>query len=132
MCLSRTAHALLACAVPIAVILVLFCGCQKTARDLPLDKDVARQSLTAFLESWSQGQPPESLQARVPAIVGVDPDWRSGRRLVQFETESEMDDGTNMHITTKLVFGSERGQDPAATVTYIVGTSPVITIFRNE
>lgn len=121
-----------ACALPIMMCLFASAGCQRTARDLALDQAVARNSLTAFLDCWQRGEPTTALQSSTPAIIGRDPAWDAGRRLIRYTIGSETDDGTNLHVTTQLVFGSQRGEDPAEPVTYIVGTSPVITIFRNE
>jgi hypothetical protein len=111
--------------------LVIAAGCGHNARSLNLDKDVARQSLSKFLDCWKAGGEPNALQSDSPAIVGHDTDWDSGKKLVSFKLSAETDDGTNMHITTELVLSDGRGQ-AAKAVDYIVGTSPVITIFRDE
>jgi len=126
----RTAHALIACA-SIAWCLAITAGCGHNARSLNLDKETARQSLSKFLDCWKAGGEPNALQADSPAIVGHDTDWDSGKKLVSFTLGAETDDGTNMHITTELVLSDGRGQATKA-VDYIVGTSPVITIFRDE
>ena len=130
--LSQTVFPRLLCVVPALLCVLVTSGCQRTARDLPLDKAAARQSLTAFLDCWVEGKPVETLQSRTPAITGRDSDWDNGRKLVSYTIGAETDDGTNMHITAKLVLGSEGGEEPPLDVTYIVGTSPVITIFRDE
>lgn len=126
----RSARALIACA-PIVWCLVATAGCGHNARNLKLDKDVARESLSAFLDCWRAGGEPDSLKSRSPAIIGRDSDWDSGKKLVSFTLGAETDDGTNLHVTTELVLtdGSRQG---AKAVDYIVGTSPSITIFRDE
>jgi hypothetical protein len=111
--------------------LAITAGCGHNARNLKLDKDVGRQSLSAFLDCWKAGGDPDSLKSASPAIVGRDSDWDAGKKLVRFTLGAETDDGTNMHITTELVLSDGRGQ-VTRPVDYIVGTSPVITIFRDE
>jgi hypothetical protein len=126
----RTSHSLIACAL-IAWCLAITAGCGHNARNLNLDKDVARQSLSAFLDCWKAGGDPDSLKSASPAIIGRDSDWEGGKKLVSFTLGADTDDGTNMHITTELVLSDGRGQ-VTRPVDYIVGTSPVITIFRDE
>lgn len=126
----RTAHAVLACA-PIVWLLVTTAGCGHNARNLKLDKDVARESLAAFLDCWKAGGEPDSLKSRSPAIIGRDSDWDSGRKLVSFTLGPEIDDGTNLHVTTELIV-TDGSRQVARSVDYIVGTSPVITVFRDE
>lgn len=128
----KTAHAPLACAFLMLLCLSASSGCGHNARDLKLDKEAARQSLTAFLDCWKEGQSPETLQSRQPAITGRDFDWEAGRKLVRYALGEEANDGTNLRITAELVLATARGEAPKKTVDYIVGTSPVITVFRGD
>jgi hypothetical protein len=106
-------------------------GCARTAANLPLDKELARESFRVFLESWQHGDKPESLKERSPSIVSGDPDWESGKRLLGFRiVDDQHDDGTNSHITVELQLEGRRGSPTTSQLTYVVGTSPVITIFR--
>ena len=59
-------------------------------------------------------------------IVVGDPAWEQGEKLVAFEivTNEETSDGSNLHIRVARQFESSE-----STVTYIVGTTPVVTIF---
>jgi hypothetical protein len=126
----KTSHALIACA-SIVWCLAITPGCGVNARNLKLDKDAARQSLSAFLDCWKSGGEPGALQARDPPIIGHDTDWDAGQKLVRYTIGAETDDGTNMHITTELVLSGGRGETTKS-VDYVVGTSPAITIFRDE
>ena len=119
---------------PIRIAAMLLCllalaGCGRTARDLALDKEAARQSLTAFLDCWKEGKTVDTLQAREPPITGRDTDWDNGLKLTDYKIVSELEDGTNAMIATELTL---TGQSAPRKVTYVVGTSPVITIFRDE
>jgi hypothetical protein len=102
-------------------------GCtQSKGRNLPLDKTVARDSLKKFLETWKSGGKPSDLKNASPSIIVSDDDWNAGKKLASYTISSEeKDDGTNAHLTAELTIdGRKRNQK------YIVGTSPVITIFR--
>jgi hypothetical protein len=114
------------------LFVVALAGCgAPSAQDLALDKDTARNSLMAFLDCWKAGGEPDALKALSPAIIGRDTDWDAGNKLVRYTLGAVTDDGTNLHVTTELMVASRSGQ-AAKTVNYIVGTSPVITVFRNE
>lgn len=114
------------------IFIVAIAGCgAPSAQDLALDKDVARNSLAAFLDCWKNGGEPDSLKSLSPAIVGRDTDWDNGKKLVKYTLGAETDDGTNAHITAELVVAKGNNQSTSS-VEYIVGTSPVITVFRNE
>ena len=89
----------------------------------PLDKELARSSVQKAMLAWVDGKTPKDLE---PEIVVGDPSWQQGEKLVSFEivTDEETSDGSNLHIVVKRKFDSSDSD-----VTYIVGTSPVITIF---
>jgi hypothetical protein len=105
-------------------------GCQQTSRDLPLDQDVARSACERALMAWQEGKAPADLK---PEIVVGDHDWKSGRKLVAFEMlpEDEFNDGTNLHIPVRLTLQDDTGKESSADALYVVGTSPVITVFRD-
>ena len=103
-------------------------GCQRTARDLPLDRGQARQACETFLEAWRDGKQPADLR---PDITGSDHQWVSGRKLVAYELlPEEFNDGTNLHISARLTLQDEKGNEATSNALYIVGTSPVVTVFR--
>jgi len=89
----------------------------------PLNEDLARESLQKAMQSWVDGKAPKDLR---PDIVVGDPAWEQGRKLVSFEilAGEETTDGSNLHIPVKRKLDASE-----STVTYIVGTSPVVTIF---
>ncbi len=112
------------------------CG-PRGATALSLDKALARASLTRFLDAWRDGQKSDQLASAQPPVIGRDPAWSDGQDLLAYELLGETDDGANLHARVKLKLGrknSDVGPANLATqeVTYLVGTSPVITIFRDE
>jgi hypothetical protein len=115
-------------AAAVACLLVVGCGRSNAPTDVPS----AKAALTAALESWKAGQSPDALRQRTPSIVMVDDAWKKGEKLESFENVvPEVDDGVNLHCTVKLAINDERGGRRSEQVTYIVGTSPTITIFRD-
>lgn len=106
-------------------------GCGR--RNAPSDAPLARQSLTAALERWKAGDPPSKLREISPPITMVDPSWEAGRKLESFEVVGpEVDDGVNVTCPVKLVCKDEQGKTLTAQIKYVVGTKPVVTIFRHR
>jgi hypothetical protein len=84
------------------------------------------------LESWKNGQSPESLQKASPPIIVQDLDWTSGAKLMEFEIlEGGEPVDANLYAQVKLKLRDSAGSDTNRTVTYVVGTSPKLTVFRD-
>jgi len=120
--------AMLSCQLPFhtllfCVLLSGFSGCASETPAHPLDEDLARTSVQKAMDAWVRGAAPKDLE---PEIIVGDPAWKQNKKLVSFEilTNEETSDGSNLHIRVNRKF--DTGD---AKVTYIVGTSPVITIF---
>ena len=112
-----------------ALLGVLAAGCEQTARDLSLDQEQARTACATVLEAWKAGKPPETL---TPGITASDYAWTSGKQLLDFEfLPGEANDGTNLHIPVKLTLAGPSGKESTSNATYVVGTSPVITVIRD-
>ena len=108
--------------------LVWLAGCMQDARSLSLDEGLARASLAEFLETWKSGGKAEDLK---PRITGFDLAWNSGRELVSYEILPEAkNDGANLHVKVAAVLKDAQGKEKPTEIPYIVGTQPVITIFR--
>ncbi len=116
----------------IVLLPVLLAGCDSKGRNLPLDKTMARDSLVVFLDTWIGNRPVKGLQDRTPPIVGLDDDWDAGKKLESYEIINlDKDDGSNVYAVVKLKFASAGGESKSRQVTYIIGTSPVVSIFRD-
>ena len=106
------------------VLAMMFVGCSSgDAPSYALDKELARSSVEKAMQAWVDGKTPKELQ---PDIVVGDPAWEQGRKLVSFEilADEETTDGSNLHIRVKRKLDASESK-----VTYIVGTTPVVTIF---
>ena len=115
--------------LPVAALLPS-CGGQTTAA--PVDPGRAREALHTVLECWQKGDPIDALKSASPAIVAQDFDWMSGLRLLAFEiTGDGQDDNANLRIPVQLTLRSPKGKELTKRVTYVVGTSPALTVFRD-
>ena len=117
--------------LPVAIALTLIgaAGCQQRGgRYLSLDQTLAESSLKTFLDTWKSGQTLQALDQLEPKIVGVDDTWKAGGRLTDYRVVQSRSDGANLHVTVELNVVRGKGPQQMHTV-YIVGTSPLITIF---
>ena len=106
------------------------CGGNPSAKDLPLDKALAKQSLTTTLDAWKAGEKPAALKDRQPSIIASDSTWEAGAKLTDYQLKGERDLGANLSIDVVLTTEKD-GRTSKQEVTYIVGTSPVITVSLN-
>ena len=109
------------------LLLLNLIGCHRGTGSFALDSDVAHVALEKALQAWVDGKTPTDLQ---PEIIIGDVDWNNGRKLVSYEilTREVTTDGSNLHIPVKRRFKT-KGKSTESKVAYIVGTSPVVTIF---
>ncbi len=112
--------------------LVSLAGCSgEGQRAAPVDPGRAREVLRTALESWRRGDPPQALKSASPAIVVQDFDWSAGRKLVGFEVIGDgRDDDANLRIPVRLTMADLAGREVRKDVSYVVGTSPALTVFR--
>lgn len=117
-------------AILAAGFLVLGCS-GEGRRAAPVDPPRAREALRTVLESWKKGATPDTLKAGTPPIVVQDFDWMAGRRLLAFEVQGDgRDDDANLRIPVNLTLQGPDGRELQKAVSYVVGTSPSITVFR--
>ncbi|MHB0954850.1 MAG: hypothetical protein ACYC0X_00580 [Pirellulaceae bacterium] len=114
------------------LIVLIPAGCgnwQRSAK--PVDPDEARQTLGAVLADWAQGGTPEAWLEQSPQVVIQDLDWSGGAKLKAFEVlgTGEPRDA-NLFCQVKLVLEDASRQQVERTVTYCIGTDPVLTVFR--
>jgi hypothetical protein len=112
--------------------LPLLAGCGSNKMEAhPVDPGLARSTLDAVLKSWQEGATPESWQQKSPAVVVQDMDWKTGRKLKSFEViEPTESVDANLHCQVKLTLEDAEKGEVEQTVKYVVGTSPVLTVFR--
>jgi hypothetical protein len=120
------------CAV-LATTAFLLAGCTSDAGRAPrVNAPRAREALVTVLDGWKNGATIASLQEASPKIVVQDFDWMSGHRLLEYEVGGDgKDDDANLRIPVKLTLKSPAGKEIKKKVSYVVGTSPTVTVFRD-
>lgn len=114
----------------LAMLGVVLAGCSRSARSLSLSQPKAREACIAFLTAWKEGKKVGDLS---PNIVGRDSDWEAGKKLEAFDLSPEdHSDGTNLHLKVRQILKDEKGRAINQEVAYVVGTSPVVTVFRSD
>ena len=100
-------------------------------RAAPVDPGRAREALKTALDGWKKGETPAALNQYTPPITAQDLDWLAGAKLLDYGV---IDDGksieANLYIPVALNLKMANGKEAKKKVTYVVGTSPYLTVFR--
>ncbi len=117
--------------VLIASIALVGCG-SGGYRTPPLDAALARDTLETVLENWKNGEKSDSLQESSPPIIAQDIDWFNGVQLLDYQVldEGHEIDG-NLVEKVILTLPDSRGGKTQKKVTYLVTTSPSLTVLRD-
>jgi hypothetical protein len=109
------------------------CGGKNYTPPPAADAATARSALEKALDCWRLRITPEELQAAEPAITVADQDWREGRRLIEFQLlPGEQPLGTSIYWPVRLKLVRADGREQLLEVIYIVSTSPIIHISRQD
>ncbi len=116
-----------------ALAAVVAAGCSRGTLPPAADPDAARQGLKTALDAWQAGEPVEAVAKRSPPIHVADDAWQGGARLLKYEImgDGEML-GLNLCFPVSLSLQGGDGKTVQRKVRYTVGTSPVLTIFRED
>lgn len=113
--------------------LLAACGCSRSyaPEEHRVEPVLARDTLKSVLTSWQKGETAESWRQHDPEVVIQDMDWTAGKDLRGFQL---LDAGeavdANLHCQVKLTLVDPQQGPVEETVTYLVTTSPKLTIFR--
>ena len=120
-------------AVAVALLAALaIAGCSGGERAPAVNPSLAREALHTALDGWKDGKTPDALKAASPSIVVQDFDWMAGFRLVGYEVTGDgKDDDANLRIPVTLTMRSPQGKEVRKNVSYVVGTAPTLTVFRD-
>ena len=119
-------------ALAICVAVVLFAGCSGSQQAAPVDSGRARDALKLALDGWKKGDLPSALKDGSPSITVQDMDWLAGATLVDYEVAGEGKAvEANLYVPVKLTLRPKKGKDIRKRVSYVVGTSPILTVFRD-
>jgi hypothetical protein len=98
----------------------------------PVNAKLARETLDQVLTNWKKGESLDTLQNASPKIVVQDLDWSSGAKLIEYEIVGDGKEvDANLIAEVKLKLRDPRGKEFERNVKYVVGTSPVLTVFRD-
>lgn len=105
-------------------------GCGGPSKPAPVAMDRAQAALKTALESWKKGDSSTALQSQSPPIFVIDPDWEDGVELQEYQLldEGEAKDA-HMFCRVRLVVRTKSGTQQRD-VTYVVSTSPNVTVSR--
>ena len=115
-----------------ATAMPLLAGCSGGGgRSASVNPFRARKTLATALESWKKGEAIDALKSGSPPIVAQDFDWMAGSQLVSYEVTGDgKNDDANLRIPVKLTLLTAQGKEVEKAVSYVVSTSPSLTVFR--
>jgi hypothetical protein len=111
---------------------VLMSGCSDRQHTAPeVNPELARTSLRTVLDLWKKGDKQESAKDGSPSIVVQDLDWAAGLALTNYEIQGDGKfDDANLRVPVMLTLKQPNGKSLTRKASYVVGTSPAITVFR--
>ena len=120
----------ISCVISIA----LLCALQGCGGPLvkAVDSEVARRTLKEVLETWKQGGSIAELKSKSPSIVVQEVDWSRGMHLQEFTLlDQGREEDANLFCEAELTLVPPGGGKPVRkTVIYVIGTDPILTVFR--
>lgn len=102
-------------------------------RARPVDVELARTALITVLEQWRNGGTIDELQQQKPAIIAQEPLWTNGKKkLVEYRlVDNGRAEDANWFCEVELSLSTDDNDEVTKkTVTYVVGTDPVLTVFH--
>ena len=116
---------------PLLLAALLLCPAGCGGGGVPATEAAARGALTTALDAWKAGRKAEDMRQESPEVVVGDADWKLGRRLVGYQIGTGLFDGKNLRVPVTLTLAQPPRGNRQLVVNYIVGTQPVVTIFRD-
>jgi hypothetical protein len=114
------------------LVLLLAAGCGPRPHPLA-DPGQAREALRTALDTWQRGSPPDALAAVAPPVHVRDRDWSAGCRLTGYQLAGDGDRaGIELCYRVTLTLRDPTGKVVRKDTTYLVGTSPVVTVVRHD
>jgi hypothetical protein len=116
-----------------AMLIVTLSGCSSSNAHA-VNAPRAREALKTALDHWKQGENPRSLSVTATPMTVQDLEWEGGAKLIDYQI---VDDGqpadANLRVKVRLTTsGTKAGsKNTEKTVSYLVTTSPSVTVFRD-
>jgi hypothetical protein len=119
--------------LPWAPLVFAAAGCGGQAGPpAPVDPAAARSALRTALDAWRKGETADSLKERLPPIYMIDYEWRSGRRLLNYEVHDDDPFGGALRCRVTLSLAEEHGRSSSKSVVYAVGGDQALAVTREE
>jgi hypothetical protein len=112
---------------------LMLSGCSGSSPAAAVDAPLARESLKVALDHWKKGEDPKSLLSSATPMTAQDYEWASGAKLLDYEIlDNGREEAANLRVQVKITL-TEQGKTKsvAKTASYVVGTSPSVTVFRD-
>ncbi len=115
-----------------ALALIALVGCGGSDVPVATTEDKARETLDLALTSWQKGMTVDQMKAATPSIAIRDPKWSRGDTLKKYEvTGPGKPSASERQFTVILWLADADGKETREQVTFLVGTDPVLTVFRS-
>jgi hypothetical protein len=125
-----------ACLVVLSALLLP--GCSGSGGAYPVNEPQARDALKLALDAWKKGETSRSLASSSSPMVVQDFEWDSGAKLIDYELLGDGKiEGSNLRVQVKLATlgepakGKKETKPAVKKASYVVGTSPSLTVFRD-
>jgi hypothetical protein len=97
------------------------------------DPNLARQSLQVALDTWKSGESAQVLANQSPRLYVGDEDWRQGLALKEYKLLGDGEPfGNNVRFEVGLELAGKSGTESQKSVRYVVATSPVCSVMRDD
>jgi hypothetical protein len=117
-------------ALMLATLCGFIAGCSGDSRPAPVNSAQAQEALKTALESWKEKKSIDAVRS-ASAITVQDQDWEAGLQLVSYKIQgSGKAVDAHLYSLVELVLRDQAGKEIRKTVTYMITTSPHITVFR--
>ncbi len=94
-----------------------------------------REALKIALDHWKKGEDPKTLESSEIPMVAQDFKWAGGAKLIDYQIVNDgKEEDVNLRIPVKLTLknvGKDKEKPVEKKASYVVGTSPSVTIFRD-
>ncbi len=117
-----------------AMVLLTLAGCSSGSAAHAVNPSQARDALVTALDHWKKGDAPRSLSQASPSMTVQDFEWERGAKLLDYQILGDgQEKDANLSVKVRLTLAGDqpRSKTVEKTVSYLVGTSPSVTVFRD-
>jgi hypothetical protein len=117
----------------LVLTVLLAAGCGAPSLQEPAEPTQAREALRIVLDAWQRGDTLDAVRSTAPAVQVNERDWTAGCRLARYQIVSDgARAGTDLRFRVVLTLRQSNGKTIRKNTTYMVGTSPALTVHRDD